>query len=156
MFHNHLDHFKDYLLKVGLTQNRETMTFWNLTTIAFFLCEHPTWIAIHWHNIWLNVWSHGTSHYNWGLVTTLHDFGSFLRWSMNTSFGLSQIHGHSSWLVCEVALMLTNSFPVCMQFTSTTVLVIFPCRPHSPNFSWMPFHFLSRDHLGILFIYFHL
>ena len=42
----------------------------------------------------------------WALVTTLHDFGGCL----GTAFGhfllgLSQFHGHDSWLVCEVALI---------------------------------------------------
>ena len=35
---------------------------------------------------------------------TLHDFGSVLGHALDTSFGLSQFHGHGSWLVCEVAL----------------------------------------------------
>ena len=45
-----------------------------------------------------------TSHYTWGPMTTLHDFGSVLGWPLITSFELSQFHGLSSWLVCEVAL----------------------------------------------------
>ena len=31
---------------------------------------------IHWKSIWLIARSHMTSHYSWGPVTTLHDFGS--------------------------------------------------------------------------------
>ena len=38
-------------------------------------------------------------------MTTLHDFGGVLGDGLGTlSFGLSQFHGHCSWLVCEVAL----------------------------------------------------
>jgi hypothetical protein len=36
--------FKDHLLEVALTQNRESMTLWTLTTIAlyyFIMCEDP-------------------------------------------------------------------------------------------------------------------
>ena len=45
-----------------------------------------------------------TSHYTWESVTTLHDFGGVLGRPFDTFFGLSQFHGHYSWLVCEVAL----------------------------------------------------
>ena len=38
-------------------------------------------------------------------MTTLHDFGGVLRRHLDTFFGLLQFHGHSSWLVCVVALM---------------------------------------------------
>ena len=44
MFHGHLDHFQKLPLKVDLTQNRETMALWMLTTIDlfyFFMCEDP-------------------------------------------------------------------------------------------------------------------
>ena len=37
-------------------------------------------------------------------MTTLHDFGGDLGHLWTLSFGLSQFHGHGSWLVCEVAL----------------------------------------------------
>ena len=37
-------------------------------------------------------------------MTTLHDFGSALTRPLDTSFKLSQFHGHGSWLLCEVAL----------------------------------------------------
>ena len=37
-------------------------------------------------------------------MTTLHDCGGVLGWPLDTFFGLSQFHGHGSWLVCEVAL----------------------------------------------------
>ena len=37
-------------------------------------------------------------------MTTLHDFGSVLGRPLDTSFGLSQCHGHGAWLIREVAL----------------------------------------------------
>ncbi len=45
-----------------------------------------------------------TSHYTCGFVTTIHDFEGVLGGTLDTFFGLSQLHGHGSWLVCEVAL----------------------------------------------------
>ena len=44
----------------------------------FILLYHvwgPAWIEIHWNSIWLRTWSRMTSHYTWGSVSTLHDFG---------------------------------------------------------------------------------
>ena len=84
------------------------MALWNLTTFDLLyitMCGDHAWIDIHWNNIHLvEDWSHMTSHYTWGPMTTLHDFGSALGGLLDTSFGLSQFHGHGSWLVCEVAL----------------------------------------------------
>ena len=39
-------------------------------------------------------------------MTVLHDFGGVGTAFGHFSFGLSQFHGHGSWLVCEVALKL--------------------------------------------------
>ena len=44
MFHGHLTLFQNHLLKVGLTQNRETKALQTLTTIDLFyfiMCEDP-------------------------------------------------------------------------------------------------------------------
>ena len=81
--------FKNHLLKVGLTQKQETLALRNLTTVDllyFIMCEDHAWIEIHWTSIWLRARSHMTSHYTWGLVTTLHNFGSVLKWPLDTSF----------------------------------------------------------------------
>jgi hypothetical protein len=54
--------------------------------------------------------SHMMSHYNWGSMTTLHDFGGVFGTAFGHFFlGLSQIHGNGSWLVCKVALTITLS-----------------------------------------------
>ena len=37
-------------------------------------------------------------------MTTRHDFGGAWDGLWTLSFGLSQFHGHGSWLMCEVAL----------------------------------------------------
>ena len=104
--------FKTHLLEVGLLQHRKTMALQNLTAVHllyYIMCEDPTFIKkIHWSSIWLKAWSHMTSHYTWGHVTTLYDFGSVLGQPLNTSLGLSQFHGHSSWLMCEVALSMLD------------------------------------------------
>ena len=83
--------FKNHLLEVGLTENRETMGLRTLTSVDFFILfwYHgwgPAWIEIHWNSIWLRALSHMASHYTWGSVTTLHDFGGVLGWPLDTFF----------------------------------------------------------------------
>jgi hypothetical protein len=78
--------FKNHLLKIGLTQNRETMALWTLITVDFILFYHawgPAWIEIHRNSILLRAQSHMTSHYTRGSVTTLHDFGGVLGRPLN-------------------------------------------------------------------------
>jgi hypothetical protein len=52
-----------------------------------------------------------TSHYTWGSVTTLHDFGSVLGQPWALFLGFSLFHDHGSWLVCEVALTTRKRGP---------------------------------------------
>ena len=81
--------FKNHLLQVGLTQNRETMALWTLTTVGLFyyiMVWGPAWMEIHWNSIWLEAPSHMTSHYTLGSVTTLHDFGDVLGRPLDTFF----------------------------------------------------------------------
>ena len=59
---------------------------------------------------WVRSPSHMTWHYTWGLVPTLHEFGSALGQLLDTSFGLSQFHGHNYWLACVVALSVRNHY----------------------------------------------
>ena len=84
--------------------DHDTSNAHNCWIILFYHVWGPTWIEIHWHNIWLRIRSHMTSHYTWGSVTTLHDLEVVWDGLGKLCFGLSQFHGHSSWLVCEVAL----------------------------------------------------
>ena len=89
--------FINRLLKVGLTQNHDTMTLRMLTTIDFFYLYHvwgPAWIEILWNSIWMRARSHMISHYIWGSVTTQHDFGGVLGRSLDTFFWALTI----SWL----------------------------------------------------------
>ena len=71
----------NHFLEVCLTQNRKTMVFQMLTTVDLFyyfiMCEDRM-NKIHWICIWSRAQSHTTSHYTWGSVTALHDFGDVL------------------------------------------------------------------------------
>ena len=100
--------FKNHFVEVGQTHSRETQAFPNVHDLWFILFYHvrgPTWIEIHWNSIRLRTRSHMTSHYTWRSMITLHDFGGVLGDNLRTlSFGLSQFHGHNSWLIPEVAL----------------------------------------------------
>ena len=102
-FQGHLDYFQKRSLggrpntKPG---DHETPNAHNHWFILFYLMWGPAWIEIHCNSIWLRVGHIMTSHYmilevSWDGVWTL-------------SFGLSQLHGHGSWLVCEVALRWTH------------------------------------------------
>ena len=107
--------FKNHLLEVGLTKKLGDHDSPNTHNCWYILFNHawiPTWIEIHWNSIWLRARSHMTSHYTWGSVTTLHDFGGVLERHLELPFGLSQSNGHNSWLVCEMALrFLEFRFP---------------------------------------------
>ena len=89
--------FQIHLLEVGLTQNWETMALRNAHNCWFILSYHvwgPAWIEIHWNSIWSRDWSHMNSHYIWGFVTTLHDFGGVLGRPLDTFIWALAI---SSW-----------------------------------------------------------
>jgi hypothetical protein len=92
--------FKNHLLEVGLTQNQETLAFWKLTTTGSFSFYHvwgPSWIDIHWNNIWLRARLHTTLEGPWPPHYTMLEVCWDGLWTL--SFALSQCHGHSSWLV---------------------------------------------------------
>ena len=101
--------FKNHLLEVGLTQNRETTALWKLTAVGLFyftMCEDPC------KQIFIGtIFGWGPSHI-W-LHTILEDLRPDYMilevcwdglWTL--SFVLSQGHGHGSWLMCEVALSI--------------------------------------------------
>jgi hypothetical protein len=63
----------------------------NCWFILFYHMGGPTWIGICWNSISLRAWSHVTSHYAWGSMTTLHDF-----WRcFGTDFGHFLLGSHS-------------------------------------------------------------
>ena len=99
--------FKNHILKVGLTHNREIMTLRTLTTVGIFyyiMCKNPhdyTFIEIAFGWGPGQIWLHTTLEGPWPHYMILEVCWDSL-WTL--SFGLSQFHGHGSWLVCEVAL----------------------------------------------------
>ena len=106
--------FKKHLLEVGLTQNQETMVLRMLTTVNLFyfiMCEDPheekfIEIAFGWGpgHIWLHNTLEGPCPHCMILEVTWDDDGL-----CTLSFGLSQFHGHGSWLMCEVALNVIST-----------------------------------------------
>jgi hypothetical protein len=77
--------FNIHLLEVGLIQRAGGHATLNTHNYWFNLLYHvwgPTWIEIRWNSIWLRVHSHMTSHYTWWSMTTLHDFGSCVKWPL--------------------------------------------------------------------------
>ena len=81
--------FKNHLLKVGLTQNRGdhgTPNAHNNWFTLFYYVWRPAWIEILWNSSWSRVQSHMTSHYTWGSMTTLHEFGGVLGRPLDTFF----------------------------------------------------------------------
>jgi hypothetical protein len=108
MFHGRLDYFQKP--PFGCRPNTKPGDHGtpNVNNCWFILLYHVwglAWIEIHWNSIWLSAWSPMASHYTWGLwphYTILEVCWDGL-WTL--SFGLSQFHGHGSWLVCEVALI---------------------------------------------------
>ena len=103
--------FKNHLLEVGLTQIQETMALRALTTIGLFyliMCEDTheeelIEIAFGWGHD--HIWLHTTLEGPWPYYMIVEVCWDGL-WTL--SFGLSQCHGHGSWLVCEVALRTWN------------------------------------------------
>ena len=82
-----------------------TQNVHNCWFILYYHVWGPTWIEIHWNSIWLRVWLHMASHYTWGSVTTLHDFGGVLGRPLDTL--LWALTNSWSWLLAhEVALIL--------------------------------------------------
>jgi hypothetical protein len=81
--------FQKPSLGAGLTQDQVTMALWSFTTVGLFYFYHvwgPTWIEIRWNSIWMRARSRMTSHYTWGSMTMLHDFGDVLGRSLDTFF----------------------------------------------------------------------
>ena len=87
------------------------MALRSLATIVllyfFYHVWRPAWIEIHRDSIWLGTRSHVTSEFTQESVTTLHDVGGCVGMALWTlSCGLSQVHGHGSWLVCEEVALI--------------------------------------------------
>ena len=109
--HAHLDNFQNPPLegrpnrKPGYHGTPTVHSRWFI--LFYYVWGGPTWIESHYNSIWLRARLHMDSHYTWGFVI---DHSTWVWRCVGTafghfSFGLSQFHGHGSWLVCEVALL---------------------------------------------------
>ena len=115
MYHSHLDYFQKPPLGGRSNQKKpgdhDTPNVHNRWFILFYHVCRPAWIEIHCNIIWLRTPSHMTSHYTWESVTTPTWFWKVYwdgLWTL--SFGLSQSHGHGSWVMCEVILNLPSYY----------------------------------------------
>jgi len=104
MFHGHLEHFRKPPLEGGpdtKPEDHNTPNAHNRGFIFIIICEDPHEIGI-----WLrpcHIWLQTTLKGPWPYYMSLEVCWDGL-WTL--SFGLSQSHGHSSWLVCKVAFSL--------------------------------------------------
>ena len=103
VFHGHLDYFqKSPLGGRSNTKLRDhgTPNAHNRWFILFYHVWGPAWIEIHWKSIWLRAQSHMVSHYSWGSMTILHDFGGVLGWPLDIFFWALTVSW--SWLLACV------------------------------------------------------
>ena len=103
MNHDHLDYFQKPPLKGRPNTKPGDHGTPNAPYHWFILFYHvwgPAWIDIHWNSIWLRARSYMASHYTWGSVTRLHDFGGALGWPLDTFFWALTISW--SWLLAHV------------------------------------------------------
>jgi hypothetical protein len=132
MFHGHLDCFQK--LPPGGRPNTKpgdngTPNAHNRWFILFYHVWGPTYLKIH-----KIAYGWGTGHM-W-LHTTLEDlWPQYMILEMcwdglwTLSFGLSQYHGHGSWLMCKVAWgPLTRDIQI-MWLVKKTVTIQIHCRP---------------------------
>jgi hypothetical protein len=89
MFHGYLDYFQKPPLggrpntKLG---DHGILNAHNRWFVLFYYVWGHAWIKFRWNSIWLRPWSHMASHYTWGHVTTLRDFGGDLGRPFDTFF----------------------------------------------------------------------
>jgi hypothetical protein len=98
-------------------EDHDTPNTHNPWFILFYRVWGPTWIEFHWNSIWLRTQSHMTSHYTWGSVTTLHDFGGELGWPLDTFFWALTI----SWS-CLLARVCTSP-----HYLTTVLVAVASC-----------------------------
>ena len=89
MFHAHLDCFQKPPFGGRPHTKPEDHGTLNAHIRWFILFYHGrglTWIEIRWNSSRLRIRSHMTSHYPWGSVTIVHDFGGVLGRPLDTFF----------------------------------------------------------------------
>ena len=137
---------KTHLLEVGRTQNQETMALWTLVTVDLFYFYHvwwPAWIGIAFGWGSGHIWLHTTLEGPWPHHMILEVCWDNL-WTL--CFGLSQFHGHGSWLVCEV-----YPRPLIAWKLGLTTCTRGP-KFEVPSTTWMPTwqHFSEVRGLGLV------
>ena len=140
MFHGHLDYFQKTSL--GGTPNTKlgdhgTPNSNNGWFILFYHVWGPARIEIHWYNIWLRARSHMASHYTWGSTTTLHDFGSVLRRSLDTFFWALTI-SWSRLLACVWSCPWSRNKHINWKSNGTSSSPFQRKWLPSPTWSWQP------------------
>ena len=89
MFHGHLDCFQNPPLGGRPNTKPEdhgTLNAHNYWFIIFYHVWGLAWIDFFWNSIWLKAWSHMASHYTWGSMITIRDFGIVLGRPWGTFF----------------------------------------------------------------------
>jgi hypothetical protein len=117
--------FKSHLLDVGLTQNRELhgSERWQPLIYSIYHAWGPAWIykvieiAFGWGPS--HIWLHTTLEGLWPHYMILEVYWDGL-WTL--SVGLSQFHGHGSWLVCDHALGATSNTRLSAHDHCTSLL----------------------------------
>ena len=103
MFHGHLDYFQKPLLGGRPNTKPGDHGALNAHNRWFILINHawgPARLESHWNSIWLRARSHMNSHYTWGSVTTLQDFGVVLGRPLDTFYRALTLSW--SWLLACV------------------------------------------------------
>ena len=138
MVHSSLDYFQKPPLggrPNTKTGDHGTLKAHNRWSILFYHVWGCAWNEIQWNSIWLRsgpTWPHITLEDPWPHYTILEVSWDGL-WTL--CFGLSQFHGHSYWLMCDVALTLC----VCVCATLRSYAMQVPL-PLEFNFYWWKFN----------------
>jgi hypothetical protein len=128
MFHGHLDCFQKSFLGIRPNTKPKDHDVPKSHNRWINIIYHvwPLWIEIHWNSIWLKaryIWLHTTLEGPWPHYMIME---VSLEGPLHTSFGLSQFHGHGSWLVCEVALRFELTGSRLQKIPSSFVYLLGP------------------------------
>jgi hypothetical protein len=117
-FHGHLDCFQKSSLGGKLNtklKDHVTPNAHNCWFIWFYDVWGPACMDIHPNSIWLRAQSHMTSHYTWGSVSTLHDFGGVLGQPLDTFFVGSHNFMVTALGLCEATLLWAKEITLLLS-----------------------------------------
>jgi hypothetical protein len=95
-----------------LSGDHDTPNAHNQSLILFYHVWGPGWIKIHWNSIRLRAGRIWLSHYTWGSMTTLHDFGGVLGRPLDTFFWAITI----SW--SQLLVRVWSGPKICYQMNT--------------------------------------